>query len=172
MILLISQISTGLTWLSAKYSNEIVTNPDGSQEARFAINTVIGSQAEAFSVLQDMASVFRGMLFWKSDNVQVAADHGSDRADVPAIHVFSNSNVVDGSFSYSGSSLKTRSTRVRVRYNDPDNSQADFICIEDRSLIDKYGVQRKALLRLAALSIKLNAWGGGSCSLKDCTTKS
>ena len=23
-----------------------------------------------------MASVFRGMLFWKSDNVQIAADHG------------------------------------------------------------------------------------------------
>ena len=81
--------------------------------------------------------------------------------NVPAIHVFSNSNVVNGSFSYSGSSLKTRSTRVRVRYNDPDNFyKPNFICIEDRRLIDKYGVQEKALLRLAArLSIRLNAWG-------------
>ena len=125
---------SNLNWVDlieiAKYCNEEVEyqeeDDEGNlvtkKEARFAINTVIGSQAEAFSVLQDMASVFRGMLFWKSDNVQVAADHGGlEYADVPAIHVFSNSNVVDGSFVYSGSSLKTRSTRVRVRYNDPDN---------------------------------------------------
>ena len=149
---------SNLNWVDlieiAKYSNEIVTNPDGTQEARFAINTVIGSQAEAFSVLQDMASVFRGMLFWKSDNVQIAADHGElDGGDVPAIHVFSNSNVVNGSFSYSGSSLKTRSTRVRVRYNDPDNfHKPNFICIEDRSLIDKYGVQEKSVVAFGCTS--------------------
>ena len=149
---------SNLNWVDlieiAKYSNEIVTNSDGSKEARFAINTVIGSQAEAFSVLQDMASVFRGMLFWKSDNVQVAADHGElDGGNVPAIHVFSNSNVVNGSFSYSGSSLKTRSTRVRVRYNDPDNfHKPNFICIEDRSLIDKYGVQEKSVVAFGCTS--------------------
>ena len=149
---------SNLNWVDlieiAKYSNEIVTNPDGTQEARFAINTVIGSQAEAFSVLQDMASVFRGMLFWKSDNIQVAADHGElDSGDVPAIHIFSNSNVVEGSFTYSGSSLKTRSTRVRVRYNDPDNfHKPNFICIEDKDLIEKYGVQEKSVVAFGCTS--------------------
>jgi len=159
---------SNLNWVDlieiAKYCNEQVEYVDDQgetkQEARFAINTVIGSQAEAFSVLQDMASVFRGMLFWKSDNVQIAADHGelndtvaSAPKNVPAIHVFSNSNVVNGSFSYSGSSLKTRSTRVRVRYNDPDNfHKPNFICIEDRSLIDKYGVQEKSVLAFGCTS--------------------
>ena len=149
---------SNLNWVDlieiAKYSNEIVTTPDNTKEARFAINTVIGSQAEAFNVLQDMASVFRGMLFWKSDNVQVAADHGGlEYTDVPAIHVFSNSNVVNGSFTYNGSSLKTRSTRVRVRYNDPDNfHKPNFICIEDRALIDKYGVQEKSVVAFGCTS--------------------
>jgi predicted phage tail protein len=153
---------SNLNWVDlieiAKYCNEQVEYVDDQgetqKEARFAINTVIGSQAEAFSVLQDMASVFRGMLFWKSDNVQIAADHGElDGGDVPAIHVFSNSNVVNGSFSYSGSSLKTRSTRVRVRYNDPDNfHKPNFICIEDRSLIDKYGVQEKSVVAFGCTS--------------------
>ena len=159
---------SNLNWVDlieiAKYCNEQVEYVDDQgetkQEARFAINTVIGSQAEAFSVLQDMASVFRGMLFWKSDNVQVAADHGelndtvaSAPKNVPAIHVFSNSNVVNGSFSYSGSSLKTRSTRVRVRYNDPDNfHKPNFICIEDRTLIDKYGVQEKSVVAFGCTS--------------------
>jgi predicted phage tail protein len=153
---------SNLNWVDlieiAKYCNEQVEYVDDQgetkQEARFAINTVIGSQAEAFSVLQDMASVFRGMLFWKSDNVQIAADHGElNDGDVPAIHVFSNSNVVNGSFSYSGSSLKTRSTRVRVRYNDPDNfHKPNFICIEDRTLIDKYGVQEKSVVAFGCTS--------------------
>lgn len=155
---------SNLNWVDlielARYSNEIVTNPDGTEEARFAINTIIGSQAEAYSVLQDMASVFRGMLFWKSDNVQIAADHGELRdnvesvpKDVPAIHVFSNSNVTNGAFAYSGSSLKTRSTRVRVRYNDPDNFyKPNFICIEDLELIRKYGVQEKSVVAFGCTS--------------------
>ena len=85
----------------AKYCNEEIDTPEGRQP-RFAINTVLGSQAEAYNVLQDMASVFRGMIFWKADNVQIAADHGNlgehNAEPLAAIHVFSNSNVVNGSF--------------------------------------------------------------------------
>ena len=155
---------SNLNWVDlieiSKYCNELVTNPDGTKEARFAINTVIGSQTEAYNLLQDMASVFRGMLFWKADSVQIAADHGElkdNNADapknVPAIHVFSNSNVVDGSFSYSGSSLKTRSTRVRVRYNDPDNFyRPDFVVVEDIDLVEKYGIQEKNIVAFGCAS--------------------
>jgi len=149
-----------LNWVDlielAKYCNEIVETPDGN-EPRFAINTVLGSQVGAYEVLQDMASVFRGMLFWKADNVQITADHGNlggkDASDLPAIHVFSNSNVVNGAFAYNGSSLKTRSTRVRVRYNDPQNFfKPDFVVIEDRALIDRYGVQEKSIVAFGCSS--------------------
>ena len=148
---------SNLNWIDlidiCKYCNEEVDTPDG-KEPRFAINTVLGSQAEAYNVLQDMASIFHGMLFWKADNVQIAADHGGLRAEnVEAIHVFSNSNIVNGSFAYSGSSLKTRSTRVRVRYNDPDNFyKANFIVIEDQVLIEKYGVQEKSVVAFGCTS--------------------
>ena len=147
--------ASNLNWVDlievSKYCNDLVTNSDGTQEARFAVNTVIGTQAEAYNVLQDMASVFRGMIFWKADNVQIAADHGGVSASV--IHVFSNSNVVNGSFSYNGSSLKTRSTRVRVRYNDPDDFyKPNFVCIEDTALIEKYGVQEKSVVAFGCTS--------------------
>lgn len=148
---------SNLNWVDlidiARYCNEEVDTPDG-KEPRFAINTVIGSQAEAYSVLQDMASVFRGMVFWKADNVQLAADHGElDVQNVDAIHVFSNSNVVNGSFVYNGSSLKARSTRVRVRYNDPDNFyKSNFIIIEDQALIEKYGIQEKSVVAFGCTS--------------------
>ena len=155
---------SNLNWVDlvqlSRYCNEEVEidELDGQgnkkKEPRFAINTVLGSQAEAYNVLQDMASVFRGMLFWKADNVQVAGDHGElEKGDVEAVHVYSNSNVVNGSFVYSGSSLKTRSTRVRVRYNDPENFyKSNFMIIEDRKLIDKYGIQEKSVVAFGCTS--------------------
>ena len=138
----------------AKYCNELITLPDGSTEPRFAVNTVISSQAEAYSVIQDLASVFRGMVFWKSDTIQLAADHGNlDGSDLSPIHVFTNSNVVGGGFNYSGSSLKTRSTRVVARYNDPNNFyKPNYIIVEDRDAISKYGLQTREIVAFGCTS--------------------
>ena len=140
----------------SKYCNDLITNSDGTREPRFAINTVIGNSADAYSVLQDLASIFRGMLYWKSDIVQVAADHGdrfSTQTPLDPVHIFTNSNVVGGGFSYSGSSLKTRSTRVRVRYNDPDNFyRPGFVVIENNELVQKYGFQVREIVAFGCTS--------------------
>lgn len=140
----------------SKYANALITNPDGTREPRFAINTVIGNAADAYSVLQDLTSIFRGMLYWKSDTVQVAADHGtlsSNRTPLEPVHIFTNSNVVGGGFSYSGSSLKTRSTRVRVRYNDPENFyRPNFVVIENNELVQKYGFQIRDIVAFGCTS--------------------
>ena len=150
--------ASNLSWVDlyplAQYANQLVTNPDGSTEPRFACNTVISSQAEAFNVLQDLASVFRGMLFWQANTIQAAADHGNlDGTDVAPVHLYTNSNVIDGVFNYSGSSLKTRSTKVRVRYNDPQNFyKSNYVCVEDATLITKYGYQEKEIVAFGATS--------------------
>jgi predicted phage tail protein len=138
----------------AQYANQLVTNGDGSIEPRFACNTVIAAQAEAFSVLQDLASVFRGMLYWKANTIQATADHGNlNGTDVAPVHLYSNSNVIDGAFNYSGTSLKTRSTSIRVRYNDPDNFyKSNFVVVEDAALISKYGYQVKEIVAFGATS--------------------
>ena len=113
---LVILLMLNISWIDlieiSKYCNQLIdleTNealPIGSEpidtdteryEPRFAINTVIGSQADAYGVIQDLASVFRGMVFWKSDTVQLAADHGNlDGSSLSPIHVFTNSNVVGG----------------------------------------------------------------------------
>lgn len=137
-----------------QYANQVVTNPDGTEEARFSINTVISSQSEAYNVLQDLASVFRGMSYWASNSIQIIADHGNlDGTDIAPVHVYSNSSVIDGVFNYSGTALKTRSTSIRVRYNDPDNLyKQNVVLIEDYSLIDKYGYQTKDLIAFGCSS--------------------
>ena len=134
--------------------SEPINTNTGRYEPRFAINTVIGSQADAYSVIQDLASVFRGMVFWKSDTVQLAADHGNlDGSSLNPIHVFTNSNVVGGGFVYSGSSLKTRSTRIVVRYNDPENFyRPNYIIVENRDAIAKYGIQTRDIVAFGCTS--------------------
>jgi hypothetical protein len=150
--------TANLSWVDlyplAQYANALISNPDGSREPRFACNTVIGDQAEAFNVLQDLASVFRGMLFWHANTIQATADHGNlDGSVVAPVHLYNNSNVVDGAFNYSGTSLKTRSTSIRVRYNDPSNFyKANYVVIEDAALISKYGYQVKEVVGFGCTS--------------------
>ena len=154
--------AANLSWVDlyplARYANQLVevTTTDGRtiQEPRFACNTIIGSPQEAFKVLQDLASVFRGMVYWQTNVIQASADHGNlDGTPVDPVHLYTNSNVIGGAFEYSGSSLKTRSTCVRVRYNDPENFyKSNFVVIEDRALIEKYGHQIKEITAFACTS--------------------
>jgi hypothetical protein len=150
--------AANLSWIDlyplAQYANQLVTNPDGSIEPRFAINTTIADRAEAFNVLQDLASVFRGMLYWQANTIQATADHGNlDGTDIAPVHLYSNSNVIKGAFNYSGTSLRTRSTSIRVRYNDPDNFyKSNFVVVEDAELISKYGYQIKEIIAFGTTS--------------------
>ena len=138
----------------ARYANQLITTPGGTVEPRFACNIVIGSQAEAFNVLQDLASVFRGMLYWQANTIQATADHGNlNGADLSPVHLYNNSNVINGAFNYSGTSLKTRSTSIRVRYNDPQNFyKSNYVVVEDAALITKYGYQVKEIVAFGATS--------------------
>ncbi len=153
---------TNLSWVDlfplSKYANELVevTTIGGStiSEPRFACNTIISSPAEAFRVLQDLASVFRGMVYWQANVIQASADHGNlDGEAVAPVHLYTNSNVIGSGFEYSGSSLKTRSTCIRVRYNDPENFyKSNFVVVEDKGLIEKYGHQTKEIVAFACTS--------------------
>ena len=149
--------TSNISWVDlyplAQYANQLVSTPDGD-EPRFAINTVIGAQNSAYKVLQNLASAFRGMTYWAANTVNVGADHGNlDGSDVDPVHLYNNSNVVGGVFNYSGSSLKTRSTSIRVRYNDPDNLyKPNVVVVEDYDLITKYGYQTKDLVAFGCSS--------------------
>ena len=138
----------------AQYANYQVDTLEG-KEPRFAINTVIGAQNDAYKVLQNLASAFRGMTYWAANTVNVGADHGNLDPDevVDPVHIYNNSNVIGGVFNYSGTSLKTRSTSIRVRYNDPDNLyKPNVVVVEDYELITKYGFQTKDLVAFGCSS--------------------
>ena len=117
-------------------------------EARFSTNIYIDKEQEAYNLLNDLAAVFRGMIYWNSGFVFVANDQLRD-----AVAIFNNSNVKDGAFVYSGSSKTTRFTAVLVRYNDRyDSFKPKIEYVEDPIAMKKYGYLEKKILALGTTS--------------------
>lgn len=86
-------------------------------ELRYSLNISMTTQADAYQVIQMMVSSFRGMSYWGAGRVVVGADMPTQPSAL-----MNQSNVIDGEFSYEGTSLKTRHTVARVAWQDPANS--------------------------------------------------
>ncbi|KXA71688.1 host specificity protein J [Bordetella hinzii LMG 13501] len=97
----------------ARYCDERVPDGLGGQERRFSCNTYLQSQADAYRVLADLASIFRGMVYESSGAVMAAADIPADPS-----YTFSAANIIDGRVSYTGSPLRKRHTLAQVSWND------------------------------------------------------
>lgn len=120
----------------ARYCDVMVSDGKGGVEPRFTCNCVIQSAADAFKVLQDIASVFRGIAYWGPGAVVASADMPSD-----PVYVYTAANVIDGSFRYVGSERKTRYTVALVSYNDPANQYKQAVeYVPDEDGIARYGV--------------------------------
>lgn len=124
---------------ASQYANELVDTglPAGKPqtEPRFSCNVNLQSKQDAFTLINQLLSVFRAQSFWSAGSVVLAQDRPHD-----ASYVFGASNVVNGDFSYSGSDVKTRPTVVLVRYFDEDIRDIATETVEDNGLIQKYGV--------------------------------
>lgn len=131
-----SQVDKWALYTIAQYCDELVPDGFGGQEPRFTCNIYLQTRAEAFKVISDFASIFRGMAFWTSGAITAVQDAPTD-----ASYVYAPANVVGGQFSYSGSGRRARHTVALVTWNDP----ADFYrqkveYVEDRDGIERYGV--------------------------------
>ena len=87
----------------------------GNKEARFACNIYLQNREEAFKVLNDIAAVFRGMIYWQQGQISAVQDSPKD----PVMN-FSDANVIDGAFTYEGTSRKQRHNVAHVTWNNPE----------------------------------------------------
>ncbi len=106
----------------AQYCDQPV--PDGKggtgMEPRFRCNVYIQDRAEAWTVLRDLAGIFRGMTYWGDNRLYVLADMPRD-----IWHVYNHASVVDGKFTFSDPSETTRYTSAMVNWSDPQNHYKD-----------------------------------------------
>ena len=74
----------------ARYCDELVPDGNGGNEPRFTCNLLLQSGAEAWEVLQQMSSIFRGIIFYASGLAVSVQDRPKD-----AIFTFSEANTIE-----------------------------------------------------------------------------
>ena len=148
----------------SQYCNEPVPsdkkNPDGTpiMEPRFSCNLLLQSSGEAWTVLQQVSSIFRGMVYYASSIAVVAQDKEKD-----AIFTFNESNTIEefddsgqvsqGNFTYSGSARRARRTVCLVSWDDPSNNWEPRIeCVADTDALKEYGYRSVDLRVLGVTS--------------------
>ena len=132
---------------ASKFANTLVDDGRGGQEARFSCNVNIQNSSEAFDLINELAGVMRCMPIWSAGTITMTQDKPTD-----ASYLFNLANVGEAGFSYSGSSLKTRSSVVSVSYFNIDSQEVDFEVVEDSTLISKIGTVVKQVKAFACTS--------------------
>jgi predicted phage tail protein len=136
-----AQLDKWSLYAIARYCDGLVPNGKGGMEPRFTCNLYLQTQKQAYAVLQDLASIFRGISYWGAGSIIASADMPTD-----PVYVYTAANVIGGKFSRVGSSKKTRFTTALVSWNDPaDMYKAKVEYTEDPEGIVRYGIQQTSL---------------------------
>ncbi|SDY31420.1 host specificity protein J [Pseudomonas sp. NFIX28] len=121
----------------SQYCDLLVPDGLGGQEPRFLCDMNLQGKADAWSLLRDIAGIYRGMTYWAQGQLVMQAD--MPRAQ-DYDYVFTRANVVDGKFAYGSASAKTRFTRALVSYDNPANNyDTDVIPFADLELQRRFG---------------------------------
>ena len=132
----------------SQYCNTLVDDGKGGQEPRFSCNLLINQRKEVYNVIQEMSSIFRGISYYGAGSLVLLQDKPSD-----AQYTLGPANVVDGVFSYSGSSVRSRHTCATVAYQNYDEQgEVSFEYVEDADAVAKYGVNNKDIKAVGCYS--------------------
>lgn len=144
-----SQIDKWALYEISQYCNEYVSNGyGGGTEHRFQCHLLVEGKEEAYKVIQQFLSVFRGFSYWMNGAIGFVADKpGSPVAQ------FTQSDIEEGMFSYTRTGLKTRRTIALVTYVNPDDFYRRSVeTIDDPTGITKYGVRELEMSAFACVS--------------------
>jgi predicted phage tail protein len=142
-----AQLDKWAFFAASKYSNTLVNDGFGGQEARFSCNTSIQTAEEAYKLVNDLLSVMRCQAYWSTGSLTIAQDAPSD-----PVYLFNQANVTPEGFSYSGSSLKIRPNVAVVSYLDLNLRDTAYEVVEDSDSIAKYGVVKSEISAFACTS--------------------
>lgn len=141
-----------------RYSDVLVSDGYGSLEPRFSCNVVLNTREEAFDVVNQMASIFRGMAYYGAGTIYTVQDSPKN-----PYTLFTNASVENGDFVYSNSSKKVRHTVAIVRYNDKKNYYKPAVeYVEDIDGIRRYGIRELEIIGFGCTSrgqaVRLGRW--------------
>lgn len=143
-----TQIDKWALYEIARYCDELVADGFGGMEPRYTCNLYLQTRQEAYTVLQQMAAIFRGMAWWSQGALTLSADMPAD-----PVALFTAANVIDGAFAYSGAAAKSRHTVALVAWNDPaDMYRQKTEYVEDPEGIARFGVRETEIVAVGCTS--------------------
>lgn len=116
-----------------QYCDETVPDGFGGTEPRMTCNLYLQKAADAWKVIGDLSSIFRGICYWAGGSIIPVADRPSD-----PVYTYTNANVVGGAFRYQSTGRRARHTAVIVSYND----MTDFCRLKSDYYDDPEGIAR------------------------------
>jgi len=132
----------------SQYCNALVDDGKGGQEPRFSLNMLINSRAEVYNVIQEMTAIFRGIAYYGAGSLVLNQDKPTDSS-----YALGPSNVIDGLFTYTGTSQKARHTVATVAYQNYDTQgDTEFEYVEDHDAVAKYGIINKDIKAVGCYS--------------------
>ncbi|WP_266156482.1 host specificity protein J [Dyella silvatica] len=143
-----AQVNKWELYRISQYCDQSVSDGMGGQEPRFTCNIFLQSASDAYKLLSDLASVFRGISYWAGGAITASADMPAD-----PVYAYTAANVIGGKFTYAASTRKTRYTTALVTWNDPaDFYRAKVEYVEDRIGLARYGIQQATLTAFGCTS--------------------
>ena len=142
------QVDIWALYTIAQYCDQLVNDGFGGTEPRFTCNLYIQTREEAYKVINAMASIFRGLVYWAGGSIIPVQDAPSS-----PVALFTPANVIDGTFSYEGTSIRARHTVVLVSWNDPSDQYRQKIeYVEDPEGIERFGVVQSEIVAFGCTS--------------------
>lgn len=157
----------------AQYCDQMVPDGKGGMEPRFTCNLYFQKQAEAYAVLQDLASIFHGLAYWDGSQIVVNADMPGD-----PVFTYNQTQILNnGAIKYEGTRARDRHTLYMVGWDNPDQGfETDKEPVfDDEAMIELGGIVRETSVgaigctslgqaqragQWAALTEKLQTQGG------------
>lgn len=132
---------------ASQYASAVIPDGFGGYEPRFSVNVNIQSPVEAYSAINSLASTMRCMAYASAGGLTLSQDKPTEPA-----YFFNQTNVENGEFSYSTSSLKTRPTVAVVRYFNNDLRDYTYESVELADRVAQFGVVREEVDAFACTS--------------------
>ncbi|WP_348739104.1 host specificity protein J [Pseudomonas rhodesiae] len=124
----------------AQYCDQMVPDGKGGQEPRFTCNLYFQKQAEAYAVLQDLASIFHGLAYWDGSQIVVNADMPGD-----PVYTYNQTQILNnGAIKYEGTRARDRHTLYMVSWDNPDQGfETDKEPVfDDEAMVELGGIVR------------------------------
>jgi len=130
-----SDIDKWTLYAIGKWCDDLVDDGFGGKERRAVCNVYASEERTAYDLISDLCSIVTGYQIWNGAQFSVVVDKND-----PPVAQYTNTNVENGQFTYSGVGVKAIHTAVYVQYIDRNNnSEPTQELVQDDEAVRKYG---------------------------------